>query len=173
MQTLTSQSTSRRRWARFLGTGATALVAATTIGSVAGAATTTTSAPGFANGSVAALQASSMEVQNPSTGQTTVDWTTSTQFSKTVSESVSSLAAGDCVTVTGAPSKTSKTTIAARSITVLSPSSTGSCTSRTTSGGTSTGGAFAGPGGFNFRRSGTSGTRPASPLVRLVGSPAA
>ena len=128
MQTLTSRSTSRRRWARFLGTGATALVAATTIGSVAGAATTPTSAPGVANGSVAALQASSMEVQNPSTGQTTVNWTTTTQFSKTVSESVSSLAAGDCVTVTGTPSKSSKTTIAARSITVRSPSSTGSCT---------------------------------------------
>ncbi len=163
MQTLTSRSTSRRRWARFLVTGATALVAATTIGSVAGAATTTTSASGVANGSVAALQASSMEVQNPSTGQTTVNWTTSTQFSKTVSESVSVLTAGDCVTVTGTPSKSSKTTIAARSITVRSPSSTGSCTSRTTSGGTSNGGAFAGPGGFNFRRSGTGGTRPSFP----------
>ena len=76
MQTLTSRSTSRRRWARFLGTGATALVAATTIGSAAGAATTAANAPGGATGSVAALSASSMEVQNPSTGQTTVSWTT-------------------------------------------------------------------------------------------------
>jgi len=160
MQTLTSRSTSRRRWARFLGTGATALVTATTIGSVSGAATTPTNAPGLASGSVAALQASSMEVQNPSTGQTTVNWTTSTQFSKTVTESVSSLAAGDCVTVTGTPSKTTKTTIAARSITVLGPSSTGSCSVGAESRGTSTGGAFAGPGGFNFRRGGTSGTRP-------------
>lgn len=165
MQTLTSRSTSRRRWARFLGTGATALVAATTIGSVAGAATTSTNAPGIATGSVAALQASSMEVQNPSTGQTTVSWTTSTQFSKTVSQSVSSLAAGDCVTVTGTPSKSSKTTIAARSITVRSPSSTGSCSVGTGSSATS-GGAFAGPGGFNFRRSGSGipgGTRPSFP----------
>ena len=39
MQTLSSRSTSRRRWARALGTGATALVAATAIGSAAGAAT--------------------------------------------------------------------------------------------------------------------------------------
>ena len=109
MQTLTSRTTSRRRWARFLGTGATALVAATTIGTVAGAATTSTNAPGFATGSVAALQASSMEVQNPSTGQTTVSWTTSTQFSKTVSQTIGSLAAGECVTVTGTPSKSSKT----------------------------------------------------------------
>ncbi|MGD0746707.1 MAG: DUF5666 domain-containing protein [Acidimicrobiales bacterium] len=169
MQTLTSRSTSRRRWARFLGTGATVLVAATAIGSAAGAAPTSTpaNAPGFANGSVAALQASSMEVQNTSTGQTTVSWTSTTQFSKTVSESVSSLAAGDCVTVTGTPSKSSKTTIAARSITLLTPSSTGSCTNRGTAGGTSTGGAgFGGAGGFNFRRGGaggTSGTRPSFP----------
>ncbi len=167
MQTLTSRSTSRRRWTRFLGTGTTALVAATTIGSVAGAATTPTNAPAGASGSVAALQASSMEVQNPSTGQTTVNWTSTTQFSKTVSESVGSLAAGDCVTVTGTPSKSSKTTIAARSITLLSPSSTGSCAARPTTGGASTGGgAFGGPGGFGFRRGGTgstSGTRPSFP----------
>ncbi len=166
MQTLTSRSTSRRRWAQFLGTGATALVAATAIGSAAGAATTSPNAPGVATGSVAALQASSMEVQNPTTGQTTVSWTTSTQFSKTVSESVGALAAGDCVTVTGTPSKSSKTTIAARSITVRGPSSTGSCSVGPGSSGTSAGGAFAGPGGFNFRRGGpgsTSGTRPSFP----------
>jgi len=168
MQTLTSRSSTRRRWARFLGTGATALVAATTIGSVAGAATTPTNAPAGASGSVAALQVSSMEVQNPNTGQTTVSWTTSTQFSKTVTESVGTLAAGDCVTVTGMPSKTSKTTIAARSITVLSPSATGSCSVGAQGRGTSAGGVFGGPGGFNFRRggtggSGTSGTRPSFP----------
>ena len=45
-------------------------------------------------------------------------WTSTTQFSKTVTEAVSALAVGDCVTVTGTPSKKSKTTIAARSITV-------------------------------------------------------
>jgi hypothetical protein len=166
MQTLTSRSSTRRRWARFLGTGATALVAATTVGTVAGAATTPANAPAGASGSIAALQASSMEVQNPTTGQTTVSWTTTTQFSKTVTESVGSLAAGDCVTVTGTPSKTSKTTIAARSITVLAASSTGSCTTGA-QGRTSTGGAFGG-GGFNFRRgttggSGSSGTRPSFP----------
>ena len=168
MQTLSSRSTSRRRWARALGTGATALVAATAIGSAAGAATTPTNAPGFASGSVAALQASSMEVQNASTGQTTVSWTSTTQFSKTVSESVSSLAAGDCVTVTGTPSKSSKTTITARSITLLTASSTGSCTNRATPGGASPGGGgggFGGAGGFNFRRGSgsTGGTRPSFP----------
>ena len=46
-------------------------------------------APVGASGSVAALGASSMEVQNASSGQTTVSWTSTTQFSKTVSEAVS------------------------------------------------------------------------------------
>ena len=127
MQTPTSGSTARRRWARCLGTGATALVAATTVASAAGAA-----APAIeripASGSVAAIIGSSMEVQNPGTGQTTVGWTPITQFSKTVSEAVSSITVGSCVTATGTPSKKSKTTIAAESITVTQASSAGSCT---------------------------------------------
>jgi hypothetical protein len=168
MQTLTSRSSTRRRWAKFLGTGVTALVAATAIASTAAAATT--SAPMGATGSVAALSGSTMEVQNASTGQTTVSWTPTTQFSKTVSETVSSLATGDCVSVTGTASKKSKTTITARSITVTSPSSTGSCTglgARTgTTGGTGApGGGFGFRGGGSFRGSGgtTSGSRPSFP----------
>jgi hypothetical protein len=168
MHALTSRSTSGRRWARLIGTGATALVAATAIGSAAGAATTPANAPSGATGSVAALAASSMEVQNPSSGQTTVDWTSTTQFSKTVSESVSGLATGDCVTVTGTPSKSSKTTIAARNITVANPTSTGSCAVGAGAGrGPAAGGGFGGPGGFRFRTgggtSGSSGTRPSFP----------
>ena len=76
MQTPTSRSTDRRRWARFLGTGATALVAATAVASAAGAATPPTPRRG-ASGSVAALSASSMEVQNaehrPDHGQLDLD----------------------------------------------------------------------------------------------------
>jgi hypothetical protein len=163
MHTLTSRSTSRRRWAQFLGTGAAALVTATTVAAVAGAATTPANFPVGASGSVAALAASSMEVQNPSTGQTTVSWTPTTTFSKTVTESVSAVAVGDCVTVTGTTSKSSKTTVAARSITITTPSTAGTCTR--TGGGTSAGGAFGGPGGFRFRpgANGTSGTRPSFP----------
>ena len=40
MDTLINQNNSRRRLARYVGTGAVALVAATTLGSAAGAATT-------------------------------------------------------------------------------------------------------------------------------------
>ena len=83
MQIRTSRSSTRRRWATFLGTGATALLAATAVASTAVAAPA--NAPIGATGSVAALSTSSMEVQNASTGQTTVSWTPTTQFSRTVS----------------------------------------------------------------------------------------
>jgi len=165
MQTLTSRSTSRRRWARWIGTGATALVAATTVGSAAGAATAPTNILSGASGSVAALSTSSMEVQAPNTGQTTVNWTGTTQFSKTVSEAVSSLAAGDCVSVTGTASKSSKTTIAARSITIFTPSSTGACTGPSRAGG----GASTGAGGFGFRAGGTRPSFPAGSQRRFPG----
>jgi hypothetical protein len=171
MQSLTSRSSTRQRWMRLAGTGATALLAATAVASAAGAATTPANAPAGATGSVAALIGSTMEVQNPTTGQTSVSWTASTQFSQTVSKTVSSLSAGDCVTVTGTPSKSSKTTIAARSITVGTPNASGSCTGVPTStGGASiAGGAGPGAGGFRFRTGGggfgggAGGTRPSSP----------
>jgi Domain of unknown function (DUF5666) len=157
METLTTQRARRRCWARCSSAGATALAAAMIIGSAAaGAATTTnTPAPLGASGSVASLSGSSMEVQSPTTGQTTVSWTPTTKFSKTVSEAVSVLTAGDCVTVTGTPSKSSKT-IAARSISVAPASTSGSCSGPArSSAGTPTGGAgrVGGPGGggFNFR----------------------
>ncbi len=162
MQSLTS---SRRRWMRLAGTAATALLAATAVASAAGAATPSNTG---ATGSVAALGASSMEVQNPSSGQTTVNWTSSTTFSKTVSEAVSALANGDCLTVSGTPSKKSKTTIAARTITVRAASSSGTCTGVGTAAGAApaVGGApggggfgrFAGGGGFGAGAEG--GTRP-------------
>ena len=74
MQSLTSRSTSRRRFMRLGGAGATALLAATALASAAGAATPA-NAPTGATGSVASLSASSMEVQNATSGQTTVNWT--------------------------------------------------------------------------------------------------
>ena len=164
METPTSRRTSGRHWARFAASGTVALVTATTLLSTADAATT---APAIgATGSVAALSASTMEVQNPTSGQTTVSWTSTTAFSKSVTESVSALATGDCVTVTGTPSKSSKTTITARSISVVNASSSGSCGGqfRPGAGGGAAGGAN-GPrgGGFRFggRGGGTAGgTRP-------------
>ena len=98
-----------------------------------------------------------MEVQNASSGQTTVNWSTTTTFSKTVTEAVSALVAGDCVTVNGTPSKKSKTTIAARTITVSTASSSGSCTLGGRSG-SAAGGAGGGfPGGGSASGGGGAG----------------
>jgi hypothetical protein len=124
------------------------------VASTAGAATRTTPPIG-ASGSVAALNGTSMEVQNPNSGQTTVNWNSTTLFSKTVSESVSAITVGDCVTATGTVSKKSKTTVAARDITVSTPNSTGACGGSSLNGRSSSdGGTHAGgppPGGAEFR----------------------
>ncbi len=65
----------------------------------------TLKAPPGVSGTVAAVDpaSSSMEVQNPETGQTTVSWTASTTFVETVSASLASVQAGDCVAVNGTP----------------------------------------------------------------------
>lgn len=120
------------------------LAALAAVAGPAGAATTS-NRPLGTSGSVAALSGSSMEVQSASSGQTTVTWTSTTTFSKTVSQAVSTLAAGDCVSVTGTASKKSKTTIAARSITVTTPASGGLCTN--VGFGSGANGAFGGRGG--------------------------
>ncbi len=73
---------------------------------------------------MATITGSTMEVQS-TTAQTAVTWTPTTTFSETATETISAVAVGDCLTVTGTPSKKSKTTIAARSITISKPSTTG------------------------------------------------
>jgi Domain of unknown function (DUF5666) len=171
MQTPTRRRTNGGRWARCLGIGAmTAATAAIIVAAAAPADAATANAPSGATGSIAALNASSMEVQNPSSGQTTVTWTSTTQFSKTVSEAVASVAVGDCVTATGTKSKSSKTTVAARSLTVTTPSSTGTCIGGGTRfGGTAGTGGTGGPPsgfggrGFAFRGGEEGGTRPSFP----------
>lgn len=75
-------------------------------------------------GSVAAITGSSMEVQNPSSGQTTVDWTGSTTFAQTVTLTSSSVAAGDCVTVIGT---SSGGRITARSVALSAAPASGTC----------------------------------------------
>ena len=71
-----------------------------------------------ASGSVAAITGSSMEVQNPQSGQVTVSWTTKTAFTKTATVTAASVAAGDCVTVTGT---TTNGTIVARTVAISKP----------------------------------------------------
>jgi len=96
----------------------------------AGAASTASSSSGGrsfpgASGSVAAITGSSMEVQNQLTGQVTVSWTTSTTFSHMATVPASSVAVGDCVTVSGSTSKKSKV-VTAKTVTISKPTS-GKC----------------------------------------------
>lgn len=129
---------------RLLAVGA-ALALATLISACGGGSTPTSSNPtsttpggssgsggaggnaGFqgTSGSVAALSGSSMEVQNQQSGQVTVNWTSSTAFSKTVNLSASSVADGDCVAITGS---TTTGHLVATSVTISQPSSSGACT---------------------------------------------
>lgn len=162
METLADRHSPTRGWGRLFGTGAAAFLAIGILGSAtpAGAAASTHPRIG-ATGSIAALNASSMEVQNPSSGQTTVSWTPTTSFSKSVTESVSAVSVGDCVTATGSVSKKSKTTIAARSITLTQPNSSGAC-GATAKAGTFRVGAGSGrlpAGGFQFRGGSDGGPR--------------
>lgn len=130
---------------------------------VAGAAT-----PGFASGSVAAVSGSSMEVQNPSSGQTTVSWTSSTRFTQTLTATRSAVVTGSCVTVVGKPTKKGSTTrITATSVSITPASSSGQCAAGA-SGRPGTAGGFGGGfrfggggagGGFRFGQ-GSNGSRP-------------
>lgn len=109
--------------------GAVVLTTLALAGSIAGAAGSTT--PGrsgrtfpAAVGSVAAISGSSMEVQNPETGQTTVDWTASTTFTQTATVSIAAVAKGDCVTITGTSKKEA---ITAKTVAISTPPASGTC----------------------------------------------
>lgn len=141
-------------------------------------------APPGVSGTVAAVDtaASNMEVQNPTSGQTTVTWTASTSFTQTVDTDLASVAAGDCVVATGTPpagAGSAPTTVTATSVAISAPPASGSCT-RAPAAGASSGssgagrfgrfGGFAGAGGFGaggaaFRRgsSGSTGTSSSTP----------
>ena len=144
-----------RRWSR---AGVTVLLGAVGVAALsagAGAATSSRSPGGTASGSVAAISGTSMEVQSPSAGQTTVNWTSSTNFSQTLTEAETAVAVGQCVTVTGTPAKSSKTSITARSISIRQPSTSGTCSTGT--GGTFGRGGFSGAGGPPERAGGFPG----------------
>ena len=132
-----------RRWGGTGGAVVVAVAAVAALSSTAGAASIPPSPAGSASGSVASITGTSMEVQSASAGQTTVNTTSSTTFSQTLAAAQSAVAVGECLTVTGTPAKSSKTTIAARSVSISQPSSSGTCTA-------GAGGAF-GRGGFPGR----------------------
>jgi hypothetical protein len=151
----TSWKSEQNRWRRGGAIGVV-LLSASIMGfsTVAGAASLATTPSGSASGSVATVSGTSMEVQSTGAGQTTVNWTGSTTFSETTTQTLSAVVVGDCLTVTGTPSKKSKTTIAARSITISAASSSGTC--QTAAGGAA-GGGGPGFGGGGFPRGGAGG----------------
>jgi hypothetical protein len=168
---------SRRRWAPALaglgivvlavaacGGGGTSATPAATIASSAApssspAPTGTQAAfPGVV-GTAAAVSGSSIEVQNPTSGQVTVTFTATTPFTDTVTVTSKDVTIGSCVTVVGQPSATgaAPTPVTATSVTISTPVK-GSCTGA---------GGF---GGFGRGQGGSSPRPSFSPRPRPSGS---
>jgi hypothetical protein len=91
-------------------------------------ATAPAAAPGAA-GTVAAVSGSTMEVQNPASGQVTVTFTSSTPITETVTAAAKDVTVGSCVTVVGQPpaSGAAARTVTATIVIVSSPVN-GNCT---------------------------------------------
>lgn len=89
-------------------------------------------APPGAFGTAAAVNATSLEVQNPSTGQVTVNFSSSTTFSNTVSGTLADVTVGSCVAVTsaaaaGSAAPAAGSPLAARTVTIT-PAGPNGCT---------------------------------------------
>lgn len=84
-----------------------------------------------ASGTIAAINGVTLEVQNPTTGQTSVAYTPSTTFEQTVSASVADVTVGSCVSAVGKPTSGSSSNfggpVTATTVTITQPVS-GSCT---------------------------------------------
>lgn len=170
---------SRRRWAPALtgagivmlavagcssgGTSATpaAAIASSAAPSSSPAPTGTRAAfPGVV-GTAAAVSGSSIEVQNPTSGQVTVTFTGTTPFTDSVTVTSKDVTVGSCVTVIGQPSATGAATtpVTATSVTISTPVK-GSCTGAGGFGGGGFGGFGRGQGGSSPRPSFSPRPRP-------------
>ena len=151
----------QRRWAPALAGVGIVVLAATACGSSGTTSTTPSAAPAAAastpkpsssaaafpgvTGTAAAVSGSSMEVQNPTSGQVTVTFTTSTPIIDTVSVTAKDVTVGSCVTVIGKPSTTGSaaSSVTATTVTISAPVK-GSCTGAGGFGGGFGGGGFGG-----------------------------
>ena len=104
------------------------------------------------SGTIAAITGTSLEVQNPTSGQTTVTYTSATTFDQTVSAAASGVTVGSCISAFGKPTSTTSTgksafggPVTATSVTISQPVS-GSCSAGF--GGGFGGGGAGRPGGF-------------------------
>jgi hypothetical protein len=135
----------QRRWTPALAGVGIVVLAATACGSSGATSSTPSAAPAAAastpkpsssaaafpgvTGTAAAVSGSSMEVQNPTSGQVTVTFTTSTPIIDTVSVTAKDVTVGSCVTVIGKPSAAgaASTSVTATTVTISAPVK-GSCT---------------------------------------------
>jgi hypothetical protein len=154
------------------GAGNSATPAATIASSAAPGSSPSPSAgqaafPGVV-GTAAAVSGSSLEVQNPTSGQVTVTFTATTPITETVTATAKDVTVGSCVTVVGKPSAAGSATgpVTATTVTISAPVK-GNC-----AGGAGFGGA--GFGGFGRGGGGAGGgatPRPSfSPRPRPTGS---
>ncbi|HEY4458274.1 MAG TPA: DUF5666 domain-containing protein [Pseudonocardiaceae bacterium] len=114
--------------------------------------------PPGAFGTAAAVNATSLEVQNPTSGQVTVNFTSSTTFSNTVSGTLADVTTGACVTVSSTATGSSRpapgTPITARTVTITQAGANG-CTAGA--------GGFGGGRGPGGGQGGTGTSRPPRP----------
>ena len=160
----------QRRWTPALAGVGIVVLAVTACGS-SGTTAIPTATPAAANGTpthatspaaafpgvvgtAAAVSGSSLEVQNPTSGQVTVTFTASTPITDTVSVTSKDVTVGSCVTVVGQPSAAGAAakSVTATSVTISAPVK-GSCI------GAGAGG-FGGGGFGGFGRGGGAGATP-------------
>jgi hypothetical protein len=149
------------------GAGNSATPAATIASSAAPGSSPSPSAgqaafPGVV-GTAAAVSGSSLEVQNPTSGQVTVTFTASTPITDTVSVTAKDVTVGSCVTVVGKPSATGSAAspVTATTVTISAPVK-GSCTGA---------GGFGGGGFGGFGRGGGAGGAGATPRPSFSARP--
>jgi hypothetical protein len=111
-------------------------------------------------GTAAAVSGSSLEVQNPTSGQVTVTFTATTPITDTVSVTAKDVTVGSCVTVVGKPSASgaAASSVTATSVTISAPVK-GNCTGAGGFGGGGFGG-FGGGAGATPRPSFSARPRP-------------
>ena len=151
--------------------GSSATVAGTAAASPAAQASSPAPTPSQAAfpgvvGTAAAVSGSSLEVQNPTSGQVTVTFTAATPIIETVTATAKDVTVGSCVTVVGKPSTAGSATgpVTATTVTISAPVK-GNCT-----GAGAGAGGFGGFGGFGRGGSGSSPRPSFSPRPRPTGS---
>ncbi len=91
-------------------------------------------APAGTSGTVAAVSASNAQVQNPTDGQVTVNFSATTRFTRTVPATRARVTVGSCVTVTSTSTSTASPAVPVTALTAqvvtVTPATAGSCTAQ-------------------------------------------